>query len=191
MSTEQLITDLEHILAGQRARAVEIAAMPAGALLHRPEDGAWNILEVFEHLNLSSGIYVRGLEKVFALRAARHRANPEFRPGWLGDYFTKGLQPQPDGVIKWRMRTMRMFDPGRQQSASHASIERFVDLCDRFLALLTIARTTDLNAMRVASSLGPIIRFKAGDALRFPVAHQRRHFLQIERAVQRAAMDRK
>ncbi len=37
--------------------------------------------------------------------------------------------------------------------------------------------------MKVTSSLGPIIRFKAGDAFRFPVAHQQRHFLQIERLV--------
>ena len=37
--------------------------------------------------------------------------------------------------------------------------------------------------MKVTSSLGPIIRFKVGDAFRFPVAHQQRHFLQIERLV--------
>lgn len=35
--------------------------------------------------------------------------------------------------------------------------------------------------MRVVSSLGPMIRFKADDAFRFSVAHQERHFLQIER----------
>jgi len=191
MRTEQLITGLELVIAGQRARAVEIAAMPAELLLHRTQQGAWNILEAFEHLNLSSGIYVRGLEKVFARSAERYRPNPDFKPGRLGDYLTRGMEPRPDGAIRWRMRTMRMFDPGRQHGASHTSIDRFVDLCDRIQALLATARTTDLNTMRVASSLGPIIRFKAGDALRFPVAHQRRHFLQIERLLQAAGMDRK
>lgn len=191
MRTEQLIEDLEHAIAEQRARAVEIAAMPAEVVLHRPDDGAWNVLEVLEHLNLSSGIYVRGLEKVFARSAHRYRANQDFKPGWLGDYFTKGMEPRPDGAIRWRMRTMRMFDPGRQHGASHASLDRFVDLCDRFRTLLSTARATDLNAMRLASSLGPIIRFKAGDALRFPVAHQRRHFLQIERLLDQASLARK
>ena len=56
-------------------------------------------------------------------------------------------------------------------------------MCEALIRLLEAARTTDLNAMKVASSLGPIIRFKAGDAFRFPVAHQQRHFLQLERAL--------
>ncbi len=51
------------------------------------------------------------------------------------------------------------------------------------MALLEIAKRTDLNVMRITSSLGPIIRFKAGDAFRFPIAHQVRHFLQLERTL--------
>jgi hypothetical protein len=63
------------------------------------------------------------------------------------------------------------------------SIERFINLCNRTLALIEQARSTDLGAMRVTSSLGPLVRFKAGDALRFPIAHQERHFLQLEQAL--------
>lgn len=181
IATEQLIADLGKALRSQIARAQQIQQLPADLLLRRPAPDKWNALEVFEHLNMSSGIYIRGLQEVFARKAAGLKPNPAFKPGLLGEYFTKAMQPKPDGRIGSRMRTMKMFDPARNQGASTESIARFVSMCQSFLFLLEKSRSTDLNRMKVTSSLGPIIRFKAGDAFRFPVAHQVRHFLQIER----------
>ncbi|TXI82177.1 MAG: DinB family protein [Flavobacteriales bacterium] len=186
MEVRRLIEEARSTLLAQRARAQALQHMPAERLLYRPAPEAWNVLEVFEHLNLSSGIYVRGLEAQFARKAARYRANPEFRPGWIGNWFTEGLKPQADGAIRWKMRTMKLFDPARQRGASLQSIGRFVDLCDRFIHLLEQASTTDLNKVRVTSSLGPLVRFKAGDVIRFPLAHQERHFIQIERLLRSA-----
>ncbi len=183
MNTVHLTNTLAAVIHRQRERAAAIATLPSEQLLRRPSPGAWNALEVFEHLNLSSGIYVRGLEDAFARSADTHAANPEFHPGWLGAWFTNGLKPGNDGRIRWKMRTFKLFDPARQQGASLESIHNFIRLCNRFLKLLEKAPHTDLNKMRVTSSLGPVIRFKAGDALRFPVAHQERHFLQIERVL--------
>lgn len=180
-----MIRDLEATLRRQLARAKEIGALPADTLLRRPAPGAWNALEVFEHMNLSSGVYARGLRKAFAANAARFAANPVFTPGLIGDFSTRAMLPRPDGRIAWRMKTLRLFDPPRQHGASAESITRFIALCAEFLDLLALARRTDLNRMRVSSSLGPIIRFKAGDAFRFPIAHQERHFLQIERLLDR------
>lgn len=181
IATEQLIADLSTTLRSQITRAQEIQQLPAALLLRRPAPDKWNALEVFEHLNMSSGIYLRGLQDVFARKAAGLKPNPVFKPGMLGEYFTKAMLPKPDGRIGSRMRTMKMFDPARNQGASTDSITRFVSMCQEFIALLERSRSTDLNHMKVTSSLGPIIRFKAGDAFRFPVAHQVRHFLQIER----------
>ncbi|MBK6542749.1 MAG: DinB family protein [Flavobacteriales bacterium] len=185
MNTTQLIDDLSAVLRAQIARAKEIQKMPADVLLRRPAPDQWNTVEVFEHMNLSSGVYLKGLKDVFVRRATAVKPNAAFRPGLLGNYFTKGMLPKPDGRIALRMKTMKMFDPPRNQGASSESIARFITLCEAFLQLLEKARTTDLNAMKVPSSLGPIIRFKAGDAFRFPIAHQQRHFLQIERALGR------
>ena len=183
MNTSQLIDELSAVLHAQIGRAKAIQEMPAEVLLRRPAPDQWNTVEVFEHMNLSSGVYLKGLKEVFARRASTLRTDAEFRPGLLGNYFTKGMLPKPDGRIAWRMKTMKMFDPPRNQGASSESITRFITLCEAFLHLLEKARSTDLNAMKVPSSLGPIIRFKAGDAFRFPIAHQQRHFLQIERSL--------
>lgn len=181
IATEQLIADLSTTLRSQIARAQQIQQLPADLLLRRPAPDKWNALEVFEHLNMSSGIYMRGLQDVFARKAAGLKSNPVFKPGLLGEYFTKAMLPKPDGRIGSKMRTMKIFDPARNQGASKESIARFVAMCQAFLLLLERSRSSDLDRMKVTSSLGPIIRFKAGDAFRFPIAHQVRHFLQIER----------
>lgn len=181
MNAQDLIDELQATVRGQIARTSEIAALPAERLMQRPASNQWNVLEVFEHMNLSSGIYVRGLKKVFDAKAAELSPNSLFHPGLLGDYFTKGMLPKPDGGIRNRMKTLRMFDPPRNKGASLQSIDAFTAMCEEQLRLLERARRTDLNRMKVTSSLGPMIRFKAGDAFRFPIAHQVRHMLQIER----------
>lgn len=181
MDTARMIDGLEASLRAQIARAKEIALLPSERLLKRPEPNKWNALEVFEHMNLSSGIYTRGLKKALARHAVEFQMNPVFKPGLIGDFAARAMQPRTDGHIAWRMKTLRMFDPPKQHGASHESIARFIELCTDFLELLEQARRTDLNRITVVSSLGPILRFKAGDAFRFPIAHQERHFLQIER----------
>lgn len=183
MDSLVLITELESTLHQQIARSKAIRALPAEQLLHRPAPEKWNAVEIFEHMNLSSGIYVRGLEEVFRKKAADHAFNPVFTPGWLGQYSVKSMTPRADGSIPMRMKTLGRFEPRKLQGASSTSIDRFIDLCERLLALLEIAKRTDLNVLRITSSLGPIIRFKAGDAFRFPIAHQVRHFLQLERTL--------
>ncbi|MEO8734696.1 MAG: hypothetical protein ABI373_10230, partial [Flavobacteriales bacterium] len=49
--------------------------------------------------------------------------------------------------------------------------------------LLEKALSQGLEGPRITSTLGPVLRFKIGDAFRFTIAHQERHFLQIERAL--------
>lgn len=128
MNAQDLINELQTSVRLHMARAQEIAALPVERLLHRSEPDKWNVLEVFEHMNLSSGIYVRGLECAFDAKAASHKPNGVFHPGLLGNYFTKGMLPRPDGTIRNRMKTMRMFDPPRNKGASKASISSFISI---------------------------------------------------------------
>lgn len=181
MNTIELIDTMQGVLSQQLERAREIRALPAERLLHRPSPEQWNVVEVFEHMVLSSSIYEKGLQQVFDRKADQFTFNPVFKPGLLGAYSVKSMLPRLDGSIPMRMRTLGRFEPRKLQGASTASIDSFIRMCEGWRSLLDRARTTDLNAMKVTSSLGPIIRFKAGDAFRFPIAHQVRHFLQIER----------
>jgi hypothetical protein len=176
-----MIDELAASLRAQVGKARKVKDLPEEWLHYHPEGSTWNVLEVFAHMVLSGSIYERGLRQVFNKKADALPNAPNFRPGLLGQWFTSGMRPKADGRIAWKTKTLKIFDPAKQQGASLQSIDAFIDLCTSMLDLLERARHTDLGRMKVVSSLGPIIRFKAGDAFRFTVAHQERHFLQIER----------
>ena len=181
MDTKKLLQELRVVVEEQQQRARAIRAMDPRRLQHRTAPDQWTVLEVFEHLVLSSGVYSRGLRRAFDKDVPAKPFDAVFSPGMLGNYFTKGMLPDASGGLRFRMRTMRMFDPAKQTGASLASIDRFIALCDDLLGLLEEAGGRNLNKLKVVSSLGWTVRFKAGDAFRFPIAHQQRHFLQIER----------
>lgn len=181
MDKQRMIDELTGALQAQIEQAERLRLLLAGTLMKRPATGQWNVQEVFAHLVLSSGVYERGLHAVFARKAALLPNSPSFTPGVLGGYFTRTMEPKPDGRITWKMKTMRMFDPAKQDNAPSAPLQAFIDLSNSLLGLLERARSTDLDRMKVVSTLGPLVRFKAGDAFRFVVAHHKRHFLQIER----------
>lgn len=183
VNRRELIASLDAMLEGPIGRATEIAALADDRLARRPAPGTWSAMEVFEHMNLSSGIYLRRLQRAFDSEAFRAAASPAFLPGRIGEWAVHAMLPREDGRIAWRMRTLKLFDPARRQGADAGSIVRFIALCQGFRALLAKAEGLDLASVRITSSLGPVIRFKAGDAFRFPIAHQERHMRQIERLV--------
>lgn len=181
MDTRKLLQELRVVVEEQQQRARAIRAMDPRRLQHRTAPDQWTVLEVFEHLVLSSGVYARGLHRAFEKDRPPKPFDPHFSPGLLGNYFTRGMLPDASGRLRFRMRTMRMFDPAKQTGATLASVDRFIALCDDLLGLLAEAEGRNLNKLKVVSSLGWIVQFRAGDAFRFPIAHQQRHFLQIER----------
>jgi hypothetical protein len=81
------------------------------------------------------------------------------------------------------MKTMAMFEPRNVSTTGMKALNEFEAICHSFIGLLERARTRGLEGEKVTSTLGPILRFKVGDAFRFPIAHQQRHMLQIERVL--------
>ncbi|MBL7965314.1 MAG: DinB family protein [Flavobacteriales bacterium] len=180
--TRTLIAELQATLAAQRARLVEWQELPIDVLTRRPAPGRWSALEVVAHMQLSSGHYHDRLHRIYTGPDARLQFRDTYRPGRLGEFSVKAMQPK-DGRIGWRMRTLPLFDPSRTGDVGHGTIPRFICLLDGYNGMLERARTIGLEGPKVTSTLGPVIRFKVGDAFRFPIAHQERHFLQIERTL--------
>jgi hypothetical protein len=94
------------------------------------------------------------------------------------------MDPKADGSISWRMKTMAMFEPRNVSTTGMKALNEFEAMCHSFIGLLERARTRGLEGEKVTSTLGPILRFKVGDAFRFPIAHHQRHMLQIERVLE-------
>ena len=182
-STQVLIERMQQDLQQQIARTNEILELPERILSQRTEPGPWSVVEVYEHMGLSSGHYLVRAEKIYADPDSGVRLDPTYTQGTMGRFFTEGLRPSTEGRIGWKMRTMGMFEPRPEKCLGTAPLERFVKMCERFLAILDVARTRGIEGAKITSTLGPIIRFKVGDALLFPIAHQQRHMLQVERTL--------
>lgn len=181
--TAAFIDDLQRTLREQLDRAAALRASPLEGLRQRPAPKRWSVLEVVEHMNLSSGHYRQRVMRLFADPRSGLFPSPTFTPGRWGHRFTEGLRPTADGSIKDRMRTLWLFEPKPGRADDLRTIDRFEAMLRDFVQVLEQARTRGLEGPRVTSTLGPILRFKVGDAIAFSVAHQERHFLQIERTL--------
>lgn len=135
-------------------------------------------------MNLSSGHYLLRLQRIYARVPPRTTRKPTFSPGRWGEMATKAMQPRAGGHIPWRMKTLWLFEPRSARIAGMASLQRFMTLLDGFAEVLACAREHGWDGPRVTSTLGPVLRFRICDALRFAIAHQERHMLQIERTLE-------
>lgn len=181
--TEQMLVQLEASVQSHLARAKEIVELPIDLLRARPAAKKWSVLEIFEHMNLSSGHYYRALRKAMLEGEATGPASVTFRPGIIGAYSVRSMLPRVDGSIPMPMRTLPMFKPNADRTGDRQCVQDYMKMQEGWLTLMDQARNVDLNAFKIRSTLGPIIRFKAGDAFRFPIAHDERHFMQLERTL--------
>ena len=183
LDTRILIIDLQSTLRKQLKRCEELRRLPLEMLQCRPDPKRWSVLEVIEHMNLSSGHYYDRLQQIYADENSPLRFRTTFTPGFWGKRMLNTMQPEADGTIPWKMPTIRKFEPHVARGEALRPIDDLIAMLNGFMGLLERARTRGLEGEKVVSTLGPILRFKAGDAFRFPVAHQERHMLQIERTL--------
>jgi len=145
----------------------------------RPAPGAWSTIEVLEHLNRTAAGYHKGIQRM--IEASRRRNlldDGTFRPGRLQRWFIGQLEPRPG------MRRLPAPGPFRPQPSAHVdeSIrERYFELNDVLLRLVTEADGVLLHRVRCASPITPLLRFNLGEAFWLLVAHDARHLTQIQR----------
>ncbi|MCW5900608.1 MAG: DinB family protein [Flavobacteriales bacterium] len=183
MNTRDLIDALQNELRRQLEHCALLREMPLERLHLRPAPKRWSAMEVLRHMVISSGHYHARLERLYADENNGLRFRTNYLPGRWGDFSVKAMEPKPDGRIGWRMKTMGMFEPRHVATTGWLALDDFEALCRGSIGLLERARTRGLEGEKVTSTLGPVLQFKAGDAFRFPVAHQRRHWLQLERTL--------
>ncbi|HRH71247.1 MAG TPA: DinB family protein [Flavobacteriales bacterium] len=183
LDTRTLIADLRSTLLKQLQRCEELRQVPLGVLQRRPDPKRWSVLEVIEHMNLSSGHYHDRLQRIYADGNGRLRFRSSFQPGTWGQRMLNTMQPKADGTIPWKMPTIGKFEPRRGRLVTLAPLDDLIAMLNGYIGLLERARTSGLEGEKVVSTLGPILRFKVGDAFRFTIAHQERHMLQIERTL--------
>lgn len=170
---EQLQTDVREVL----LQAQQLQHLPNHMLTREPAPGKWSIAQVLEHLNFYSRHYILAIEQKLHL----HQTEPQvkFAPGWLGNYFTNLMKPGADNTISKKMKSPKNALPSVQPDAKLV-LDEFINHQHHLLNLLQLAKTADLNSIRIPTSLSKFIALKLGDTFRFFVAHEQRHLIQIK-----------
>ena len=147
-----------------------------GLLLQEPAPGKWSVIQVLEHLNSYGRYYLLAIER--GLESDKS-AIEIFKPGWLGDYFTKLMKPGEDGKIAHKMQS-----PKDHRPAKHLDIfpvlTTFLEQQHYLIDLLGLAKCRNIGTIRIPVSISKFVRLKLGDTFRFLIAHEQRHFVQID-----------
>jgi DinB superfamily len=160
--------------------ANQLHKYPQELLMKQPEPNAWCVAQVLEHLNKYSRYYMEAIEK--QLHRNQTTASNSFVPGWLGNYFTNLMKPTKENTIAKKMKAPKNAIPSLQPNANDM-LSECISHQHHLLNLLTIAKSVDLNTNRIPTSLSKVIKLKLGDTFRFFVAHEQRHFLQIDKVL--------
>ena len=150
--------------------------LPEEKLLHPAADGGWSIAQCLAHLNSYGRYYLPAIRHAI-LHPSDKKKKKKFNSGWIGNYFTKMMQP---GNSTKKYKSPKDHVPAPNHNAC-AVVAEFIQQQEELMGCLRMAKGIDINATRVPVSISKWIRLKLGDTFRFVVAHNERHLLQAKR----------
>ncbi|MFM7857396.1 MAG: DinB family protein [Flammeovirgaceae bacterium] len=152
--------------------------IPHHVFASKPKPDGWSANECLQHLNSYGRYYLPQFEK--SILPGTSNMN-QFSTGWLGHYFTRLMKPQANGNIA-KMNSPKNHRPTKMLD-SHIVLAEFIDQQEKLLQLLHKSGNADWNT-RIPISLTKMIKLKLGDVLLFYTAHQQRHCMQAEQALE-------
>lgn len=157
----------------------EIANQSEALLNQKPGPEKWSALECFAHLNLTYDHYLPRIEKAFA--EAKEDRSLQYKGGVFVPKIIKSLLPDDKGMISKNMKTFKSTIPPRD--VNHGEIDMYSKRLRLIEKILLESEFKNIQSPRVTSLVGPILRFRLGDAIAFILAHDIRHMVQAIRAL--------
>jgi uncharacterized damage-inducible protein DinB len=149
-------------------------------LNYKPAPGSWSIAEIFEHLNISNGMYIQLL--LPRITTAPDTPADTFRSGWLGDLIYEMIVPRPDGSV-FKMKAPKSMHAATNRLDGHEVLLRVNQKCDEIEDILRHVTTKDLQRIKIPFSVTKLVSLRLGDNLRYLIAHSERHLLQAQRVM--------
>lgn len=172
VNKQQLLNTLEQQVDAHLQQAITIYQNLDADTLSKPSTtGGWSIAQCLEHLNSYGDYYLPQIEKVLHTKSDE----ASFTSGWLGDYFTKSMDPKAGK----KMKALKGHIPAATLDA-HKVVAEFIHQQETLIRYLRIAHTTDLN-VRIPITISKLIRIKLGDIFQFLIMHDERHTEQANR----------
>jgi len=147
-------------------------------ILSSPETGTWSAAQVLAHLNSYNRYYLGAIETSLNNSSKKGQAG-YYTPGILGAYFTRLMLPAAETQKVRKMKSPKDHIPPITPDAE-AVINEFIKGEKNLLRQLEKSKEVNLMKTRVPISLNRFIKLQLGDTFHFLVAHQQRHFVQIQ-----------
>jgi len=157
----------------------------------QPAADKWSVAQVLAHLSSYNRYYLPELETAIRNTIAKGaKKKDSFKPGMLGDYFTKSMYSD---VVKSSNITNKMKSPKDHVPAMLLDVDNvlneFAAQQKTLYALMQLSKQINIEKAKVPISIARFIRINAGDTFRFIIAHQVRHFLQIKNTLHSLGMN--
>jgi len=151
-------------------------------LITSPLPEKWSAKQCVEHLNKTLALYLPRIRA--SLELTENTAEDSYKSGFIGHRFISSMSPSDDTlrVVKG-MKTFKSLKPGVSGKSSIDVVMTFATQMKELKTLVLSSQYKDFSKLKVTSAIGPIIRFRLGDAYSFVLAHNQRHILQAVRAV--------
>lgn len=167
----ELITDVRRI----KESAEFFRNCDQTKLAYSPDKQKWSVVQILEHLNAYNRHYLPLIEKELAV--VTQNSNTWFEPGYWGEKFTKMMKPTNVYQVKNKMKAMKAYTFSNNLNINTV-LSEFMAHQEKWLKVLEMAKSRDLNAIRIPITLTSLIKLKLGDIFRFLIAHEQRHMIQ-------------
>jgi uncharacterized damage-inducible protein DinB len=174
---EAFLEKLEQMVEEQLKEVISVFQnLPEDRLLQPAADGGWSIAECFAHLNSYADFYLPRVGKAIE-KAPSWSESPLFKHGLLGQYFITMMDPDRS---KKKFNAMKKHSP-MDVDGPYRVVSTFIQHLENIFRLLLASKQKNLNKTSIATSISPLIKINAGDALLFVLTHNRRHLAQARR----------
>ena len=180
LDTASLLNELEEKSRSFLLYVDHLTKQPDASILKKSAPGKWNAIQILDHLNSYYNFYLPAIENAMSRNISSPSKN--FKPGWLGNYFTNLMEPTNTGGLKSKMKSPKNHRPADDLNTDIV-INEFKKNQEKFINLLRKASHSNIGDIRVPISLTTLIKLKLGDVFRFIAAHNNRHQLQIANTI--------
>ena len=177
MQAEELLDKLITLTKENRDEVQGFKNLTIQELNFKEDKESWSILECIEHLNRYGDFYIP--EIGIQLEKSKFKKAEIYKTGFFGNYFANSMLPK-EKVNK--MKTFKSMNPIHSKIDKKV-LDKFIQQQETMLKLLIKAKATDINKVKTAISITPLIRLRLGDTFKVVIFHNWRHLIQAKKLV--------
>jgi hypothetical protein len=162
-SKQGLITELLDRTELIKASTQPFLRLSEDQLNHSSAPRKWSIAEIFEHLNIYNGAYIRII--LSRITIAPDVETKTYRSGWLGDWIYAHTMPRADGSV-FKMQAAKGARPTGGTLDGTEILQRFLQQCDMLDDIIRHSSAKNLQRIKIPFCFSRLLPLRLGDNLR-------------------------